>query len=837
MATPLAILRALANAALVLLGTTFAAHTLAAGTDEGRYRPVDGQSFETTMSGADLPGFGSWLGGLGTVGEDVLRAAANTIWLGLVGLVVGAALGVVLAWLTRPRLLAGLIGWLQSPLLALAVPGILLLPLYRTADDRGLLPAGPASDTSAGGPAFLLFWGSAVGLALAPGLAGQFTAGLSRFAGGHRSPGLEVAETAAASRPLATDTSVFGVPTAILLLGLASVELLSGHNGLFSFFADRLTAGDLAGALDVVLVVAVLGAALTLALGAITFTTSDRTGPTEGPDRPTAVSEGAWPLLATLTVLGLIAAVGYLRDPVLNGDRDQVLQQPTLGEPWLGTDGAGVSLVERLVVALGPTIVAALVPAIVAAAVGFLLNAGLGRGGSAVNRLLDTVVDVVWWPLPLLVPLAHLQAGNPARAEVDPLVVGVTAAALTPLTVRALRRRADHGQGGRSGLATVLVYLVAMAAAARIFAGFLGVTNGPHGPANADLGAVIASTAASATPGSNWSVAAPAITGLVFFALLYWLAGTISTPLPHRDLAPVAQEPETLSSAPTTTVEPADGAEAAGKTDRDDCGPTGEDDDQNLTITLGAGPPTSPSAASQDTIDLRDRPPLPVPVQRRPVVDLVKVRAAEAADEAAADRTSPADPVSGTTGADTARGSDDGDLGDGPDVGESDGGTGEGSRDEQDTGDRGTAEGGGAEHGTGDSGTDEGDRDEQDLGDTDTDDGDTADRATDEGETGDGEPPAGDGSSDDAGPPDDAAPETHIEQADDGIDDETRSELEMLNADAEDLAAEASKTIELRPSTLRRAGIVAPGADEPVTPTKPILADHAEDYTGEEPAD
>ena len=774
LANPGAFALSVVRACLIFFGTTAAAHALAAGTTEGRFRPLTQQDFTVQISGAGLPSYLSWLGL--TTDQELLQALANTVWLALVAMLFAVAFGSLLSGLVRIRGLGRVVGGLHGPLLAATVPGVLLYPIYRWADTQQFLPDPPpsADQTASSSVWFLLFWGAFVGLAVALGLTGQLTNDQR-----YRSAGTEIAAFSSASLPVRLGARDLGVPTVVLLLGLASAELLSGHNGLFTYAANRLGDGDLAGVLDVVVVVALIGAVLTLAADVLGITGASRADAVH-PDQPTRLSEATWPLLAALTVLAVVAIVGYARDPILAAGQDQSFRTPTFGGPWLGTDGAGVSFVERLVVALGPTMVAAIIPGVLAGVVGGAVHWVARRSPAALAHTVTAGVDLFWWPLPLVLPLAHLSAGNPERSEFDVTVTLVTVAALTPLAVRALRRSAERGQLGIRPMLSVAVFLIAIAGSARIFLGFLGVTNGPHGPANADLGALVASGITLADPGGIWSVTPPALAGVVLLSLFYWLAGAISTPVPHRELAPAtvpSSTPTDLASTepphpdePVVRVGPLGPEElrsvvrqqpqAPLLTSKDDItigaapdleqtGGQGEDDLYGVNrlveaegplVADGTGGEINLGVNEEDEIDLRAKPPMPSPVQRRPVVNLAERKAAQEPPPAEQNNDDATVAITPTAPAATSV-----------------------------TGDQPSTE---------------------DL-------------------------------------------------LDEDIDEQTQAELDLLNTNSTDLAADASKTIELRPSTLRRAGIVAPGANPPPerASTRSILAEQSEDYNRETPAD
>lgn len=800
LSTPGGLVVALARGVLVFFGTTFGAHTLAKGTTGGRLRALGDRDFTATeISGTEVPGYGTWLGETSSIDSDLLSATFNTAWMAIVAIVVGFAVGWLLALLARFRLLGKLLGLATSPITALAMPGVLLLPVLRWADNRQYLPEGPTeSDAVASGSVwFIVFWGAIVGLALVPAIAGQL-AREQRY----RVIGLDTTTLGSAARMVTTAGRRFGLPTTALLLSLTSAELIAGSNGAFSYFYDRLSTGDLVGALDVVFVAAVSGGILTSLihiLSVVNRTESDST--TASP--PTKLSETAWPLLAAISVISVVAIVGYLRDPLLTADQNQLLNSPSIGGPWLGTDGFGQSMVERLVIAVGPTLFGGLLPAMVATAVGVCLARIIQRSPLAIGHAFDGLIDVVWWPFPLLLPFVHLYAGNPERSEFDLTVIALTGLILLPLAVRIFDRAEPLVGTGIRTVMTTWFFLAGIGSSARILLGFMGVTNSTNGPENADLGALISTTNASAPLSAGWSVFVTAVTGVVLLSLLYWFAAAMSAPVQFKALAPadapmadtsmtdapmidapMAEQPPTEQHAvlkPTepirrdgplqpqdlrTIVRPVYEDDQEGDLEGDPGSELEGELDSAAPAPATTEAPENPVRQEQDQgedieIDLRADARSQTPVTRRPVVNLVDERSKGSTLETpateTADNPSPDLPAEHQEAADT-------------------------SAINETTGQQTSAEQTSAES---------------------------------------------------------AETNPDPDHDDDGVDEQTQAELDMLNATSIDLAAQASQTIELRPSTLRRAGIIAPGATPPPERgnDRPILAERAEDYERESPTD
>lgn len=707
---------ALLRAAAIFFGTTATAHVLATGTDRGRLRPVGSDEFRPpTINGDGIPSYDRWLSDAASAAPDLLDPTLRTLLLAVSGIGIGLVLAAFASALMLVSGPAKLLGALSGPIMALAIPGVLVVPLLW-----------PAMANSQPDVEFVPQSAGAVGLALTPVFWAQLAGGRRREVGGLDVAGLTAENGFALIGPVN-----LWLPTVVLSLSVAAAELTGGNAGLFSLLVEELGRGSLVPVLDVVFILAA-GAAL-MAFLAELFPETAKDAWSDDANRPTRVSEATWPLLAVVVVLAVVIVVGYTRDPVLS---PVALPEtaPTFGGPWLGTDYTGRSMIERLVVAAGPTVMAGLLPAMLATVVAAVYGAVTGVSAPMVDRIGRLLIDLVRWPIPAVLALAAVRFANPPQAEFALEPVLLTAAALLPLAIT-ITSRGDRPLKPRPrALLTTALTLTALGASVRLLLGFMGLTNGRNGPANADFGALLASVAPP-RPDVSWAVVVVAVAGVALLTVAYWLASAISAP--SSDLRTVlADQPTAVGGqvAPPTTTRP---------------GPLGPRDLRSVSRALPTAAHRSPAPPPE--IDLTD--------SDRPTIDLTPT--SPAIDPGPGDR-GPTDPAVDLTGP--------------------------GEPDPDQLGER------------------------RPSGD---------DRAAD-------------------------VPDEHLEPMDrdnnedhgvavqnDGDDDaETQAEIDMLNSSSTDLAAAASQTIRLRPSTLRRAGIVLPDADgkRGEADKRSVLADEEERY-------
>ena len=503
------------RAGCIFLGTTWVAHRLARRLDQGR----GGAGYVAALGDALWPD------------DALIEAAGRTLVLGagalIVALVAGGALA---ALLRRPGRIAGgvsaVLGPLTGPLLALTVPGLALYPIARLAGGDGLVLTG---ELGAGGVdrglAFYTSWFAMAGVALIPTAAVL----LARDGGPTGAFGLDVARAPLASRPEPQRRWLAGFPTMLLLLMLASVEVVTGVEGLFLTLFRATSEGDADGAMAVVVPVAVVGAALALAIDLL----GRRTSPagSELAAEPLGRGRTAAPLaLPALVVVGL-AVLGSGLDAAAIGDPDAILADPRVGGPWLGTDELGRSLAVRTAVALGPALLAAVIPAVAATVVGapaaWIRRSLAERAG----QIVDAMIDLLWWPAPILVTLAawseRLGGAGSELPLLRPIVLAVTGALLIPPATRLLGRnvsyRTSHQWAVR--LHTVL-FLSAMALAVHLLVGLAG----PQGSAaHPTLGSMVAEGVPSYGD-SPWPTLVPLGAAVIVALTLYWLSSAVARP-------------------------------------------------------------------------------------------------------------------------------------------------------------------------------------------------------------------------------------------------------------------------------------------------------------------
>ncbi len=543
-----------ARAACIFLGGTLTAHWLAAN------------STLATADGSGLPSYVDWLVDAASPRRPVAEALGNTLLLGAAAILIGAVLGALIGLLFRLPRLRPASGPVAGAILAVAVPGIALFPVVFPIVDAGLVPAGPVpiGESLEDGARFLGLWGAVVGLSVVP------VAMVSIQSGPLRSPEeLGVARAPMAARPEPWRRWRFGIPTTTFVLALAAAEISSGHRGLFRLFVEASSRADLLLALDVVVVVVAAGVVLTVAVDSLGL----GIGP---PERepvvlPIRTSRSIGPLVVALAATAAVALVGVGLESPAPADPSRVVVGPTFGGPWLGTDALGRSSLSMTLAAIGPALLAGVLPALAALALGWPLAWLRHTAGGAVRRALAGAVDLVWWPAPLMVPLALLFFDLPERPELHLGVIGFVALTLTPLASRLLGRGVLGAGGDRlvRGVAAFL-FCGALAVSIHLLYGYMGFAVDTTRP---DLGALIAENQPRYGR-SAWPLVVPALAAVWLPALLYWLSSALVVPDSTR-----------------ARIVDASGAVVAPSVDQDD-------------IALSSGP--APSAArGPDVGDLR----------------------------------------------------------------------------------------------------------------------------------------------------------------------------------------------------------------------------------------
>ena len=319
--------------------------------------------------------------------QETISALGNTMFLIAATAVAGLILGVIWSWLLRAKRLR--LGAALSPLLvAMAVPAIVAVPLAQWAATNGLVPRGPIdSDAGLGdGLSFVALWGGMASIALIP-VVGAMLAQRRRPG----TTGTAVAVAALSARTNRARQWNFGVPTTLVLVAVATVEVFSGNGGLFALLRDSITAEDATTVFEVTLVLVVAAA---IVAGVVELAGGRDESPTKqlAPLVPVRASWSS--LIPFLVFLGLViaAVAGYsFGDDVPAAAAGA---SPTFGGPWLGADEFGQNILARTAMALGPVIAFSAITATLATLTGLVLAATRSRF-KRLNQLIGTLVT---WP-------------------------------------------------------------------------------------------------------------------------------------------------------------------------------------------------------------------------------------------------------------------------------------------------------------------------------------------------------------------------------------------------------------------------------------------------------
>jgi ABC-type dipeptide/oligopeptide/nickel transport system permease subunit len=529
---------AIGRAAIVLFGTTITAWYLIDRIDSRIGRPVASEGDRPNRWSEYWSSFGDALG----PSAEVSEALGRTLLLAAAGIAIGLVVGALVGLLMRIGPLRRVVGFLTLPAMALAIPGVALYPLARAATSRGWAESGPVDlETSLGdGLAYISLWGLLVGLAIAPSVAAEF---------GRTSTGPTIGPNVARNWSLVRAQpglgSRFGLPTTALICGLAVAEVLSGYGGAFASLFDALSGRRLDEVFQLVFWLSVAGAALMLAVhlaarvgaedlrdGPAGLVTPPTAGAVPSPRSlfvpPTVVNRPllmAMTLLLTLTVG--VAVAGWLADPT-GRDAGAVLLRPTAGGPWLGTDQVGRGLGHLSAVGLWPAIAASATPALVATTVGLLL-VGIGSiTPPAVSRTINTLIDVLWWPTPAILPLAFLAFGSGGRSGLTLGLLVATGLALTPLAYRVASRTVAAGSGRLIAQAgSVLVFCAGVALSIHVLLGFVGFGGSNERP---HLGMMIR-TGLDTYDASVWPYLVPVGAVCILAWILYTMAAALAVPV------------------------------------------------------------------------------------------------------------------------------------------------------------------------------------------------------------------------------------------------------------------------------------------------------------------
>ncbi len=341
---------------------------------------------------------------------------------------------------------------------------------------------------------------------------------------GSRIPGLAGAEGLASARPEPKLGWRFGFPTTAFLLALAGAEAATDYPGLFTNFLSSLADDNPTQAIDVILWVVLAGALLALTIDLAGLATVD--GTERGDLVSLTNSRLVVPALLFGGVLVAAAVVGLL---AVDGDaleRGRALAGPGEANALLGTGDDGRSTLSLTMAALGPALAIALIPGLVATVIGSLVAWLRLRLPRPAGRVLGALIDGAWWPTPFLLPLVVLAVGEPNRPEWHPEVMILLGLALTPAASRLLGRSGLAAPDRRRArLASVWLFNSALALAVAVLVGFAGL----FGESSVDLGGLVASGVANyaTTP---WPFIVPAVAASMLLLWLHGLSAALTRP-------------------------------------------------------------------------------------------------------------------------------------------------------------------------------------------------------------------------------------------------------------------------------------------------------------------
>ena len=232
-------------------------------------------------------------------------------------------------------------------------------------------------------------------------------------------------------------------------------------------------------------------------------------------------------MVAAGAVTGLLVVIallgGLLGDPSATAEAG-ALAPPTIGGPWLGTDSLGRDTLSTVSAALGPAMAMAVAAAVVATTLGAVVAWLRLRLPGRVGRFVDVAVDALWWPVPMMAPLAVLATGDLDRPWFDPVVVIVVGLALLPLAARIVTRSRLTGiDRSWLGLAADAVAVAAVAASLFVVVEFAGFGASILRPG---LGSLMAEAAANDDV-SRWPFVVPAVALVSLVSALTWLSASL----------------------------------------------------------------------------------------------------------------------------------------------------------------------------------------------------------------------------------------------------------------------------------------------------------------------
>jgi ABC-type dipeptide/oligopeptide/nickel transport system permease subunit len=437
--------------------------------------------------------------------------------------VLGAALGALMRTATLGRISSAL----SAPMAALAGPALAVTMAYwfQVRFDVGLgAGAEPFGDDPSGATSRLILPAAYLGITLAPSLA---TLVASR--GPYLEPfGMAAAASGLASRCEERRSWRFGFPAGLLATGLLVAELVFGRPGLFGTVVQSVAAGDERAALDALGVIVLAGAGIAVVVDLVGLRMNEPATPTPASLRlagyPSPRSWMYWAASLAISIVVLLATIaGQLADASAIAPDDRLLGPLSGGHP-LGTDTLGRDLLSLALAGLQPALIAALVPGCAALLGGIgveALRRGLGPTGDLVPGAL---VDVLWWPLPILAVFAALATSGQDLGLVHPAVLALISLGLVPQASRMLRREAVELDGGgmlrAGGTAALLAGFALVTYLTATFAGF------DASPEQLALGDQLAAGWALVAQ-SAWPAAVPAITATLLLACVFGVGASL----------------------------------------------------------------------------------------------------------------------------------------------------------------------------------------------------------------------------------------------------------------------------------------------------------------------
>jgi peptide/nickel transport system permease protein len=510
-----------------------------------------GYALAELTPGTDVASYPSWLANLFPLDGRLSDAVDITVQLAVAAVIVGVAIGGALGGLMRMAKPVGPVASaLSAPMVALAGPASVLFMLYWFAlrFDLGFGFGGvPFADDPGEAIRLLVLPAIAIGVTLAPSLA-TLVAGHGRY--------LEPFGTAAAASGLASRCEQrtnwrFGLPAGLLATGLLISELAFNRPGLFTTLTEGILLFDLSVSLDALAIIALAGAGIALVVDLIGLRSDESPTTTPAGLRLAGYSSDSqpwvyWIVVAAIAATVLLATVaGLLTDPAAN-DLEGRLAGPLSEGHLLGSDDLGRDVLARALAGLGPALLAALVPGLTAGLGGAGVEALRRSIGPAGDIVPGALVDLVWWPLPVLAMFGVAAVGGADGGVLHPAVLALISLGLVPHASRMVRREMVTADGGGVLRGVGIGVLVAgYALLTHLSAGFAGFGSNVSQPT---LGQQMSSGMAQLSA-SAWPAAVPAVTGMLLLAAMFGAGAGLVRLGWHRSASQLAS---TVDGAPTT---------------------------------------------------------------------------------------------------------------------------------------------------------------------------------------------------------------------------------------------------------------------------------------------